>query len=741
MKLNETTKGVGVKIILLSIVFIMCAVSVVFSQEAQPKKHGSSQTFSEPEYEIGPIIVTATRSEHLIFLMPYAVDVIGQGEIQRAEVGISLDEALRATPGVVVNNRYDLSTGERISIRGIGARAPFGIRGIKIILDGIPLTMPDGTSFIDNLNLGSAGKIEVLRGPSSSLYGNASGGLIKIQTQSAPSVPFLFQPQFILGDNGLRKWQGKFSGKAGKHSYILNLNKLQLDGFREHSAASSTSVNAVWRRDISDNLRLTAVFNYFDSPYLLNPSSLSKTDAKASPTMARFFVKQQGAGKQLRRGQGGITLKYGNNRTNELEATLYGLSRSGFTAIPGRAFEPDQSSAGMHAVFSRRFHIGNLNVRWTAGTDIESQSGTQIEYENSGLPEDQVETADEGDIFDILQYGPRTLDQDEKVFVLGPFTELEFSPGSKWLLTFGQRYDRYRFEATDHFMEDGSDDSGTRNMDRFSPMVGVVYHPYDFVRFYSNYSSAFQTPTTIELSNRPTGEGGFNPTLNPEEMRSYELGIKGLWPERRFGYDLSLYILDISDMLISFQIQEPGREESFYRNAGKAQNKGAEVKLDWLPTKGLRTSFAYTFMDFVFKDFMVEAKSGETTKLVQLAGNDVPGISPHRIFAGISYEHAIGAYSEVNLQWSDQYFANDFNGPPPGSDKPIQDFVNDAYIVIDVRLGFQRRFSRFGTEFFLGLNNLLDKRYNSAIIPNAFWDQFFQPAPGRSWYTGVNVSF
>ncbi len=211
---------------------------------------------------------------------------------------------------MVVNNRYNLSQGDRITIRGIGSRTPFDVHGIKIILDGIPLTMPDGQSQLNNLDPGSADKIEILRGPSSALYGNAAGGLINIQTESAQTVPIWIQPQFIAGSNDLRKWQAKFSGKIGKQSYLVNVSKLQLDGHREHSAASTSSLNAVGRHEISNHFSLTTLFNYFDAPYLLNPSSLSKTEAANSSSTTRFFIKQQGAGKKIRQGQGGITFKY-----------------------------------------------------------------------------------------------------------------------------------------------------------------------------------------------------------------------------------------------------------------------------------------------------------------------------------------------------------------------------------------------------------------------------------------------
>jgi iron complex outermembrane receptor protein len=214
-----------------------------------------------------------------------------------------------------------------------------------------------------------------------------------------------------------------------------------------------------------------------------------------------------------------------------------------------------------------------------------------------------------------------------------------------------------------------------------------------------------------------------------------------LWPQKTCDWNIAVYILNIVDMLIPYQIQDPSSEEVFFRNAGSAQNQGVEARFQWMPIEGLKASFAYTFMNFKFTDFVVETSSGNMVERIQLAGNKVPGVSPHHLFVGIAYEHSSAAYTELNLQWVDKYFANDFNGPPPGSAKPIQDFINDAYLTVDARLGLQRRFKKIGVDLFLGVNNFFDKRYNSSIVPNAQGDRFFEPAPGRSWYVGVNVPF
>ncbi|MGH7494776.1 MAG: TonB-dependent receptor family protein [bacterium] len=698
------------------------------------------QTSATAKYIIAPVVVTATRSERPIYRVPFALDILTQGDVQRAEAGLSLEEALREIPGVSVSNRYNLSQGDRIAIRGIGSRASFGVRGIKIILDGIPLTMTDGQAQLNNLDLGSVGKIEIIRGPSSSLYGNAAGGLIHIQTQETPAATLQFQPQLIAGSHEFRKLQGKVSGRIGKNAYLINASVLRLAGYREHASAASAALNAVGQHQISNRLRLATVFNYFDAPYLLNPSSLSKAEAERSPTSTRLSVKQQGAGKKTSQGQGGAILRYDDGESNRFEATIYGLSRALLNPIPGRIIDLDRTAWGLRTAFNKHAQRPESRLRWTIGVDYETQNDDRVEFDNHGLPAAEVGLAEGSEIFDLLQYGPRRVDQKEKVSGIGPFAELELAFQRQWALALGGRYDYYKFKVSDQLFAEGIDHSGTRIMEEFSPRAGLTFRPFEVMTAYANYATAFQTPTTTELGNQPSQEGGFNPALQPERMQGLELGLKGSWPGDFFNYDLALFLLEVENMLIPYQIQDPQSEEVFFRNAGKARNSGMEMKLECSPIHGMRATLAYTFMHSTFKDFLVETSSGSTVALVQLAGNEVPGAPPHHLFAGLAYGHKTGAYAEANLQWLERYFANDFNGPPPGSSKPVSDFVNDAYLLVDVRLGWQQVFKRMGMEMFCGINNLFDERYNGAISPNSFGDRFFEPAPGRSWYLGVKLS-
>lgn len=723
------------KTILPACIALLLPLSPAFAWQQSP----SDTTDVSVDHVLPPIEVSATRYVRNVLDIPYAVDRVDRDAIQLAEPGLSLEESVRSLPGIIVHNRNNVSQGDRISIRGLGSRASFGVRGVKVVLDGIPLTMADGQSQLNNLDLTSAGQIEVLRGPSSSLYGNAAGGVIQIRTEGASDAPLEVTPRFITGSHGLRRIQGKAAGSAGDSQFLVNYNSLWFDGFRDHAFARSTGINVVGKRAINAAWHLTSVINYFNAPYQFNPSSLDKTTAETNPASARSFVQRQGASKRVRQTQGGVSLRYESD-DRQGEITVFGMGRSLFNPIPGRVIDLDRRGAGARGVYSHQAAVGTGELRLTAGLDLEIQRDERREYGNGGIPGDLVGTLADGRIFDELSLGDLRLDQDENVNGLGPFVEFEWSPRPDVVLTAGGRYDRFKFEATDRFLSDQTDDSGTRNMAQFSPQLGVAFRPAPLTAFYGNFSTAFQTPTTSELSNRPTQAGGFNPDLEPERLRGFEAGMKGFIPDAGVSYDGALFAYSISNMLQPFQIDDPDTDEIFYRNAGKTRNRGVELKLTWSPVPPFNLALAYTAMQFEFDDFEVEREADETTRRYQLSGNRVPGVPPHHLFAGFTYAHpGSGSFLELNAQWTAEYFANDFNGPAPGSSKPKSDFVNDGYALVDLRAGITYNGDVIGGVLFAGVNNLFDTRYNGSIVPNAFGDRFFEPAAGRTWYVGFGL--
>ena len=366
------------------------------------------------------------------------------------------------------------------------------------------------------------------------------------------------------------------------------------------------------------------------------------------------------------------------------------------------------------------------DLRLVAGVDLDFQNDDRREFANGGLPDGS--SADDEQVFEKVQYGTAQVDQQENVRSIGPFLSLEKDLSAALALTLAGRYDRYRFAVEDDF---ASDASATRNMDQFSPMVGLVWHSSPLARIDAHIATAFQTPTTSELGNRPNGTAGFNPDLEPERVLSRETGFRRHIPRLRLDIDLALYQLQIDDALIPFQVEDPDSEEVYFRNAGQTHNRGLELALATALRSDLRLSLAYTFSDYVFEDYKVETGDG----LLQLAGNEVPGVPRHRLFASLTYHSARGFFADVDLERVGRYWANDFNGPQSPDDRPAIAFQNDAYLRTDLRLGSHYR----ANEIFLSVENLFAADYNGSIVPNAWGGRFFEPAPGRTLRLGIGT--
>ena len=681
-------------------------------------------------YTAPVVVITATRDAAPLDRLPLAVSAVGRERFAPGEKALSLGEALRQVPGLLVSERNNWSLGPRLTARGLGARAAFGVRGVKVLLDGVPLTTPDGQTQLGNIDLAAAGRVEVLRGPSSSLYGNAGGGVVSIRTRHPEAAGVRVKPRLVVGSDGLWLRQATLAG-GGRHSFHLSARQLDLDGYRDHSEARVRGLNAVVRSRLRPSWELVWVLNLYDAPYLLNPSSLNRADARERPRFARGFIVGQGASKRARQSQGGITLRHtgGGQRT---ELTLYGVDRSLLNPIPGAVIDLERRAGGLRAVHGRTLRLAGLPGSWKAGVDLEAQRDDRTEHENEGLADPETDPAR---VPESVALGALLQDQEESVGSAGAFAALTLHPRPGWTLSLGGRMDRYGFEATDRLLGDG-DDSGSRTLSRFSPSAGLGWQVTPRNLLYVSYGTAFQTPTTVELGNRPGGGGGFNPDLDPESVSSLEVGLRGSDRTGRLTWDAAIYRLVVDGMLIPFQVEDPASEAVYYRNAGSTSSRGLEAALgarhgSW------RADLSYTFMDFLFDDYVVPADD----EPVQLSGNRVPGLPPHRLLLDVTADLPFGLRAEIETEWVAGYYANDHNGPPPGSDAGRPDFHNGAWAATGLRLTAPLTLGLGRVRLFTGIDNLLDAAYNGSITPNAFGGRFFEPASGRTWYAGLEGDF
>lgn len=683
-------------------------------------------------FKMDSVIVSAARSSILLNESPFSIDIIDNQSIAQNSNPISLQNIIGNHAGILLNNRFNPSQGDRILIRGIGTRAQFGVKGIKIMLDGIPLTFPDGQSQLNNIDIQNIESVEILKGPSSVLYGNSLGGIILIKSKQAGSEKFSARPEILIGSYGLQKFGLFTAANFDKINLSLSGYHLHYDGYREHSESEYYGLNLASEFNVSKNIQISVNGNYFNAPYLLNPGSLNKYDSDNTPEKSRSSMINFGTGKNAEQLQGGINLNFAFNNNSKVNTTFYSVSRTLFNSIPGRVIELDRVVAGMRLEFDNKIQIGEYLISTLTGLDLDVQYDKRSEFENEGIINPDL--LNPSDVFDNIVYSKKLLNQDEDVKNIGMFVNINFKPLNKLNISAALRYDNYNFEVNDKLYSS----SNKISMSNLSSMIGFSSNLFMGFTIYGNYSNGFQTPTTNELSNNHYGESGFNEELNPEKINNYEIGINYWLDELHLLISSSGYRMNISNMLIPYQSET---EETFYRNAGKADNTGIEAQLKFHPAVYTIVTANYTYMNFKFGDYLVESELNNNIETYQLKGKYLPGIPKNKLSLSIDFKVSENIHSYILLSWTDKYFTNDYNGPAPTEDADIQNFINDSHTKINLNAGYRFNAGQISFNLKLGIENLLDEKYNDSIVPNAFGNNFFEPAAGRSYFISITSDF
>jgi len=660
---------------------------------------GAAQAQETDEDALDEIVVSATRIENSVRDVARSISVVGKERIQNGTQQLGLDEALAGVPGLYMQNRYNFAQDLRISLRGFGARSSFGIRGIKIIVDDIPETLPDGQGGVDSIDLGSAQSIEVLRGPSSSLYGNAAGGVISITSELGSTEPYV-EGRAAGGDDGYSQYQLKSAGQLGTSDYLINLSRTEIDGYRDHTKARGSVVSGKLGVPLGHSDELVFSLNLTDQPVADDPGGINAAQAASAPTSARDLNVLFDAGESLEQQRFGVV--YHRNRdAGDLTLRNYYAWRDFTNSLPfqgGGAVDLDRFFYGLGAQY--RFNRLPDALGLTAGIDYERQDDDRRRFDN---------------LNGVL--GPMVFDQNEQVDSIGVFLQGRYEFDDRWSLLAGLRYDELSYDVTDRYAVDG-DDSGTLDFDQWSPSLALNYRLDSGVAF-ASYSSAFETPTTTELAN-PDGTGGFNGLLVPQTADNFEIGYK--YSAGRLYYELAWFTIDLNDELIPFELAAfPGR--TFYSNAGTSSRTGIETALAWEHESGLRVDASYTWSDFKFDNFVDDNGN-------DFGGNELPGVPQHFAYLGLSMRRDSGFSSTLEALYSGALYADNGN-----ADKV------PSYTVVNLRVAWEFGSGRWVLRPYAGINNLFDERYNSNIRINAFGGRYYEPAPERNYYAGVVVNF
>ncbi len=653
-----------------------------------------------PQNTLDEIVITATRLETTVRDAARSVSVVDQERIQNGRQQLALDEALAGIPGLYMQNRYNFSQDLRVSLRGFGARSSFGIRGIKIIIDGIPETLPDGQTGVDSIDLGSARRIEVLRGPSSSFYGNASGGVIAVETELGQEDPFV-EANVAAGDLGYEKYQLKTGGRTDSLNYLINVSTQKLDGYRDHSRAKGSLVNARFGIPLGEQDSLTVAFNYTDQPVAEDPGGINAAQAATDPSSARDRNLLFNGGEKLDQQRVGFVYKR-NRSSGNLTVRNYYVWRDFSNRLPfegGGSVDLDRYFYGLGAQFA----FGDMlpdNFELSVGIDIDRQDDGRKRFDN---------------LQGIL--GPMVFDQQEIVDGNGIFVQSRYEFNDSWSLSAGLRYDDISYDITDRYLADG-DDSGRITFDQLSPSIGINY---DFGRgiLFGAFSSSFATPTTTELAN-PDGSGGFNQALDAQTARSYELGYKA--GGQQLYYELAVFYIDLQDELTPFEVaSSPGR--TFFANAGESSRTGIEAALSWTGMAGFGFDASLTWSDFQFDEFIDDNGN-------DFSGSRMPGLPEIFGYLGLRYESDNGLVMAFDTNYSGSLFANNSNTVKVPS-----------YVVSDLRATYEFQNGNWLFRPYVGINNLFNERYNSNIRINGFGARYFEPAPDRNIYAGIVIRF
>jgi iron complex outermembrane receptor protein len=663
-----------------------------------------------------PVTVSVTRSPESRGRLPLAVGVLDSGAIRGAQLTVGLDESLSRLPGVVVLNRYNYSLDQRISLRGAGSRANFGLRGVKVLIDGIPQTLPDGQSQLTNLELGTIDRVEVLTGSAGALYGNASGGVLSFSTET-PLLPWTARLRMVGGSFGTWKAQSVLGAARGPLRALGSLSRFETGGFRQHSAAAAWQLVGKLDYDLSERSSLGLRFSAADAPRAEHPGALTFDEYQHTRDSAAASNLLRGADKSVAQQQASLRYRWQGDHGWNLEAGVFGLLRDLANPLATPPPTPPALTArtGTYSTIDRR--VGGFRV---AGT-VPLLTGSQVLRLALGMDLQAMRDHRRN----LRSYAGRPLgspfvDQVETVAEMGPYAQLHWEPVRSVLLLGAARYDRLVFRVNDRLRLGGVDRGGERTMSNPSGSLGVSVALAPALTVYANGSTSFESPTTTELVNT-TGSLGFNTTLEPQRTRSGELGIRGRLGDR-LDWSLTGFASRIRDAIIQAR-EVDGR--AFFENAGRVRVRGIEGGLGADPLPWLSLRAAYTLASYRFAEYRI--RNGATTDT--LDGNRLAGVPRHFFRGSLAVRHG-----PVRLELEELTAGSVY-----GDDRNTLRVEGWGPGVTTVRLEGDWLWGSTRLRPFVTLHNLFDRKYVGSVNLNGAGGRVLEPAPGRSAYGGLEL--
>jgi len=640
--------------------------------------------------DLDNVIVKSTKINANTKQIPLSVSIKNFRAEKNYNSQSSFSDFTRNTPGLFTSSSNNFSQDLRISIRGFGARSAFGIRGIKLIVDGIPETTPDGQSQLDNLPLGLVSNVEILRGPNANLYGNSSGGVISINTLTDSSEKY-YRYSGIFGAYQYQSLQKTRILDWNNSSLIIHYDKRRSNGYRDQSGYKSNILNLKYINELDNNNKIVWQINYTDSPYAYDAGGLKLSDVENDRRQARKNNIDYDTYEKVKHLKTGVSWNHKRNANSFFDSYFFYQKRDFFTKLPfnfGGIISLDRDYYGLGTKYTKKHFHDNRNRTLVLGLDYLNQSDDRKRYKN-----------------DFGVQGEMTFDQIEQFKSTGLYMLSQTDFNSGLLVRYGIRYD---------INDIGTDSSSSIILDKLNPSVGLSYKVNSNDNIFFSFGTSFETPTLNELSNNPNGVG-LNEDLKSSSSLNYEVG----WRKALSNLTLEAiaYVISSENEILPYELEQfPGK--NFYQNVGATSRYGLELNSQ-LSFKGGRINFSYTLSKNKFEDFIIDNNN--------LSDNLIPGIPSQMLDLDLIFKLSRDRSLIISNRLIGERYADNAN-----------ETLISSYNLLNIKYS-KEIFSN--SEIFLGVNNAFNQEYFDNIRINAFGKRYYEPAPKRNFYFGLNFSF
>ncbi|WP_050580777.1 TonB-dependent receptor [Pseudomonas sp. LAIL14HWK12:I7] len=689
-------------------------LTLLLTGSISPLSHASTEAVDVVITD--PVVVTGAYAPTGSFDLPFSIDTVDLSHGTDGQLGVNLSEVLTKVPGLVVQNRQNYAQDLQVSSRGYGARSAFGIRGLKLLSDGIPASTPDGQGQAASLNLDVADRIEVLRGPAATLYGSNAGGVIQMFSRDGQG-PARVGAETTFGSDGFNKNHLSAEGGNEIAGFVLDASRMDTDGYRDHSAARRDQTFAkVHVRPDADS-RLALIYSSLEQNNTQDPLGQTwdayKHDPRSTAAVADIYntrksIDHQQLGMNYERYFGDATLQF----------NLYAGQRSvvQYLSIPKTVASNSQRGGGV-VDFDRAFHGGTL--RWiqpvvaapgsltvTVGADYDQSKDDRRGYQNFS-----------GDTLGVK--GELRRDEQDTATSLDPYIQAHWELGN-WTTDLGLRHSSMQMRVDDHYLANG-DSSGKKTYQQNTPSLSVMYAFTPDVRGYVSVGKGFETPTQAEMAYAPGLVERFNFGLKPASSTQYEVGVKYRLGERT-RLNAAVYEIHTDDEIVVASATD-GRTS--YRNAGKTLRRGFEASLHSDLSDQWQTTVVYTRTDARYaEDFAQGTQTIED-------GNRLPGVPLDNLFGELVWKPATFVSMGVEGQYRSKVYVEDSNTAKPAP----------AYTVFNWRTRFEQHAGPWTFHQLIRLDNLFDRQYVGSVIVGDGNARYYEAAPGRSWYAGAGLEY